>query len=282
MNAGWMNGKILDEKEMVLPVRDLGVLRGYGVFDFLRTYKKKPFHLEDHMVRLQHSASEIGMTIPYSLEELEKAMIDLLDYSDQDEVGLRIVCTGGFSRDSLTSKEGCNLFILMDPLKKFPPEYYRNGVKIITYKHMRFQPEAKSLNYIPAMEAMQEADEKGAVEALYCDEKGRLLEGTTSNVFIRKQGFWYTPGRDVLKGVTRQVIMNLIDPAELKAQDIHIGDLDGAEEVFITSSSKEIVPVTQVDELRFGDGAGPETKKLMQSFRQYVDSPEKWGSHGSL
>ena len=287
MSAGWMNGRIMDESEMVLPVRDLGILRGYGVFDFLRTYKKRPFHLEDHMMRLKNSADQIGLTIPYNVEELEEAMLDLLDHCDEEEVGLRIVCTGGLSKDSLTSRAGVNLFILLEPIKTPPAEWYRNGVKVISYSHKRYRPESKSLNYIPAIEAMHEAEKHGAVEALYCDDSGQISEGTTSNIFIRKDGLWLTPGRDILKGVTRQVILNLIDPDELQTRDLYLADLDKAEEIFITSSSREILPVNQLDERFFGECPGPETRKMIQAFKEYVNSPDKWAlspeaQHGSV
>jgi branched-chain amino acid aminotransferase len=221
------------------------------------------------------------------VEELEEAMLELLTHCGEDEVGLRIVCTGGLSKDSLSSREGGNLFILVEPIKIPPAEWYRTGVKIISYSHKRYRPESKSLNYIPAIEAMHEAEKHGAVEALYCDDRGQISEGTTSNIFIRKNGFWLTPGRDILKGVTRQVVLNLINEDELRTQDLYLDDLDQAEEVFITSSSREILPVNQVDERSFGDCPGPETRKMMKAFREYVNSPEKWAytretQHGSV
>ena len=276
MSVGWMNGRIMDDSEMFLPVRDLGILRGFGVFDFIRTYKKRPFHLEDHMLRLKNSADQIGLTIPYSVKELEEAMLDLLSHCDEDEVGLRVVCTGGLNRDSKTLHKGSNLFILVEALKIPPAEWYRTGVKVISYRHKRYRPESKSLNYIPAIEAMQEAERCGAVEAIYCDDKGQVSEGTTSNIFIRKNGFWLTPGRDILKGVTREVALILIKKEELLIRDIFLDDLKEAEEIFITSSSREILPVNQIDDKIPGDCPGPETRKMMKAFREYVNSPEKW------
>lgn len=276
MRVGWMNGKILKEEEMVLPVRDLGILRGYGVFDFLRTYGQHPFHLDDHLNRLKHSASQIALTIPYSLKEMEDAIRLVLKESDMEDAAFRIVCTGGASQDSMTSRQGVTMFILLDPIKIFPAEWYKNGVKIITYKHMRYRPETKSLNYIPAMEAMHLAEEAAAVEALYCDETKRILEGSTSNIFLCKNGRWFTPGRDILKGITRQVVINLIGKDNLHTGDLFLRDLIEADEVFITASSKEIMPVSQVDDHFYGKGPGPETLKLMTSFRDYVSSPEKW------
>ncbi len=183
MKMGWMNGRILKEEEMVLSVRDLGILRGLGVFDFIRTYDKKPFHLEDHLKRLEYSASQIGIKLPYSIIEIEQAMLEVLDYWDQKEAGLKIVCTGGTSLDKLKEKEGVNLFILADPLRTVPPEYYEKGVKVITYPHVRNHPEAKSLNYIAAMEAMGKAREESAEEALYMDKTGRVLEGNHLQLF---------------------------------------------------------------------------------------------------
>ena len=277
MSVGWMNGKIQKEEEMVLPVRDLGILRGFGVFDFIRTYNKIPFHLEDHIMRLQHSAEQIGLVIPYNIYEIEKAMLDVLKNSDLPEAGLRIVCTGGMSSTGLPSKDGANLFILADPLRTPPAEVYIKGGKVITYPHTRHNPEAKSLNYIAAMEAMSKAREEGAVEALYMDEHHRILEGTTSNFFVRKDGVWLTPGKEVLKGITRQVVLSLIPERELIYSDVYLTDLNEAEEVFITASSKEILPIVLVDDKPIGSGVpGPETLKLMAAFREYVNTPKKW------
>lgn len=278
MSIGWMNGEIRREEEMVLSVRDLGVLRGYGVFDFLRTYGKRPFQQEDHLGRLEHSAREIGLTLPYGRDRLKQAVAQVLEAFDGDEAGLRIVCTGGLSRDGLTSREGNNLFILADPVKVFPAELYRKGAKVITHRHRRYRPESKSLNYIPALQAMGKARDAGALEALYCDESDRILEGTTSNLFLWKDGFWRTPGRDILKGVTRQVVIKLIGLDQVRREDLTLTDLAEAEEIFITSSSKEVMPVTRVDDRSCGDGPGPETRRVMTLFQDYVTRPDKWFS----
>ncbi len=271
-----MNGSLMDDREMLLSVRDLGILRGLGVFDFIRTYNKKPFHLEDHIKRLQFSADRIGMKIPYSVDEIEQAMFQVLKHWEGEEAGLRIVCTVGSSLEKMTRRDGVNLFILADPLRTFPPEWYERGVKVITCSQVRNHPEAKSVNYIAAMEASARAREQGAEEALYTDKDGRVLEGTTSNLFLFRDGRWFTPCRDILKGVTRQVVMSLIGEERLSCRDITLQDISGAQEMFITSSSREILPVRFVNDHEFPDTPGPETEKLMQAFRAYVNTPEKW------
>ena len=271
-----MNGSLMDDKDMLLSVRDLGILRGLGVFDFIRTYNNKPFHLEDHIKRLQFSAGQIGMKIPYSIAEIEQAMFQVLQHWDGEEAGLRIVCTVGSSLEKMTQKDGVNLFILADPLRTFPRVWYEQGVKVITYPHVRNHPEAKSVNYIAAMEASAKAREQGAEEALYMDKNGRVLEGTTSNLFLYKDGSWLTPCRDILKGVTRQVVMSLIGEEQLSCSDITLQDITGAQECFITSSSREILPVRFVNDYEFSQTPGPQTREMMEAFRAYVNAPEKW------
>jgi branched-chain amino acid aminotransferase len=146
-----------------------------------------------------------------------------------------------------------------------PAEWYRDGVKIITFRTQRFIPDAKSINYIPATIAMQRARERDAVEAVYVDRRNRVLEGTTSNIFAKIGDELVTPGKGILMGITRQEILDLgrgITPVAVR--DLDIKDLLAASEVFITGSNKGLVPVVRVDDHQIGGGRpGPLTKRLM-------------------
>jgi len=275
MVTGWKDGRLLDTADMTLPVRDLGVLRGFGVFDYMRTYGGIPFHLKDHLERLMRSAGLIGLEVRFSAEDLEAAVLALMEASGLSDAGIRIVCTGGESPDGITPAGEGSVMILAESLHLFPREWYENGVGISTFCHTRYQPEAKTLNYIPAVAAQREAHASGGAEALYREADGRILEGTTSNIFLYSRGAWRTPGREVLEGITRRVVLNLLGE-RCVCGDLTMEDLREAEEVFLTSSNKEVLPVVRVDSQVFGSVPGPETRKVMAAFREYTASPDLW------
>jgi branched-chain amino acid aminotransferase len=153
-----------------------------------------------------------------------------------------------------------------------PAEWYAHGIKIITASLERLMPGAKSIDYIPAILALRRAAGENAVEAVYLDGHNHVLEGTTSNLFMFGDGKFITPDRGVLSGITRKVVLDLVQsrfPVELR--DISKNDLLAAREVFLCSSNKEVVPVVKVDEALIGDGKpGPNTGKVMSMFAEYT------------
>jgi len=245
-------------------VDDLAVLRGFGVFDLVRTYHGKPFFLKEHLERLHHSAAEIGLHVPWSHSELNEIVLDTLAKNNYPESNIRIVVTGGSSPDFTTPQNKPRLLVLVSPMPTLPESWYTDGVKLITRVTDRFKPGVKSINYIPATVALEEARRKGAIEALYLDREGYVLEGTTSNIFIFKGNTLVTPGRDILSGITRKVTLDVAATHfDVQIRDISRQELLGADEVFITGTNKGLVPVVRVDDARIGSGRpGPLTAKL--------------------
>ena len=266
----WVNGAFVSADEATLSIEDVGILRGYGVFDYLRSYDGKPYHLMDHLKRLQSSADQIGLDLPYDLEDVADITHQLIEKNQDPNVGIRFVLTGGYSSGSLIPDDKSSLMILIHPLSDLPPKLYQTGAKIITSRLQREFPTVKSTNYIGAIMAMREAKKAGAVEALYVDGAGQISECTRSNFFAVKDGRILTPDENLLPGITRQVVMGYaaeIAPFELAS--IHLDDLDSVDEVFITSSTKEVLPVIQIDDKVIRNGeVGPITQAVMARFKQ--------------
>jgi len=264
LSVYYVDGSFVPAEQAVIPVDDLAVLRGFGVFDLVRTYHGKPFFLKEHLERLYHSAAEIGLHVPWSHSELYEIVLDTLAKNNYPESNIRIVVTGGSSPDFTTPQNKPRLLVLVSPMPTLPESWYTDGVKLITRVTDRFKPGVKSINYIPATVALEEARRKGAIEALYLDREGYVLEGTTSNIFIFKGNTLVTPGRDILSGITRKVTLDVAATHfDVQIRDISRQELLGADEVFITGTNKGLVPVVQVDDARIGSGRpGPLTAKL--------------------
>lgn len=273
MGVYYIDGEYVSEEEAVLPVTDMAVLRGYGVFDFMRTYGGRPFHLQDHIRRLKHSAALVELGCPWSAEEITAVVSETLRRNDYEESGVRIVVTGGDSPDSITPVEKPRLMVLVTKLTPHPEKWYRDGVKIVTADLERYLPAAKSTNYTQAIVALRLAKKAGAIESIYLDRCRRVLEGTTTNFFAFIGGKLATPDAGILPGITRQTVLKVADGVfELEERKIAVEELRVADEIFISASTKEIVPVVEVDDIVVGDGRpGASTLKLMALFREYTD-----------
>jgi branched-chain amino acid aminotransferase len=270
----YLNGKYVPFDQACLPLHDLGIVRGYGVFDFLRTYNGVPFKLTEHVQRLQKSAKLIGLSLPWSTAEIEEITQNTLTHNHLPEANIRIVVTGGASADFITPLGQPSLMVIVTPVSEYPKEYYEQGIKVITVPIKRFIPKAKTLNYISAIGALQQAKQTNAVEALYVNSQGDVLEGTTTNFFVFRGSQLITPKEGILNGITRDVILELAkDRFEIVEQSIAYSQLNHCDEAFITSSTKEIMPVVQIDELNISQGKpGENTQTLMHLFQKYTKS----------
>lgn len=266
MRTYFVDGRYVDAENAMIPVDDLAVLRGFGVCDIIRTFDKKPYLLKEHIQRLEKSAIEIGLKLPWSKKEIAQIIIDTLEKNRLDaEANIRIVVTGGSSTDFFYPQDKPRLIVLITDLKPLPSEWYTNGIKVITRHEERSVPGAKVISYIPAALAMKEAQKKGAVESIYVNPNNEVMEGTTSNLFMVINGTLITPKEGVLNGVTRQAVISLAkNICPVKQDAISLKQFLNADEIFITGTNKGIVPVVQVDGKIIGTGKpGEVTKKLM-------------------
>jgi len=186
------------------------------------------------------------------------------------------VVTGGVADDLMSPPGAPSLAVMVTPFKSPPLELYRTGAKVTTVETMREMPTVKSLNYIGAVMATQKAKKAGAIEAVYKDAEGWVSEGTRSNLFALQGQTLITPEKDVLNGITRNVVMAIVQQQmqgeiEMAMGTLHYDELIAADEVFITSSGKDVLPIVAVDEHEIGDGKpGAVSVKLVRLFEDYV------------
>ncbi|MGD0397286.1 MAG: aminotransferase class IV [Syntrophobacteraceae bacterium] len=275
MDTYYIDGKFVSDDNSLISARDIVVLRSFGVFDFLITYNKRPFHLEEHVERLANSARCIGLQIHHTNSEICEIVQETVKRNRHHmESGIRIVYTGGISSDGLTPEGRGILMVMVTPKHELAPELYTDGAKIITVGVERFLPSAKSTCYLSAVHAVQQAKKQKAVEAVYVDRNNRILEGCTSNFFFFKNNRLVTSHRDILPGITRSVIFELAkDFYGVETRDIDSSELYDMEEAFITASNKEVMPIVKVNDLQIGNGrVGEHTRRIMQLFRDYTNS----------
>lgn len=270
----YVNGNFVPADQATLPVNDLSIVRGYGVFDYTRSYDGKPFKLHEHILRLERSAKAIQLALPWTTQELETIVQATFERNGYPDAGIRIVVTGGPSDDFMTPHNQPSLMVMITPIKGSAAQQQAEGVKITTVEMDRILPTVKSINYMGAVMAVEAAKRQGAVEAVYRTRDGRLTEGTRANLFAFRGNQLITAKEEVLAGITRAVVMEIAeDDFEVVERELYYADLQQYDELFITSSTKEILPVIQVDEQTIANGQpGPKTQKLIDLFRAYVES----------
>jgi branched-chain amino acid aminotransferase len=272
-NIYYVDGKYVSADQAVIPVDDLAIVRGIGVFDLLRTYNGKPIFIKEHVQRLYQSALAINLDLPWSQEEICRVVQTTLDQNNLGEANARIIVTGGSSSDFITPEGNPRLIVLVTPLPRLPAWWRTKGVNVITLREKRKFPGAKSIDYLAATMALRKAKQKDAIEAIYLDDQGRALEGTTSNLFLFCNDTLVTPGSGMLSGITRKVILEITKAAfAIEIRDVQIKELLSASEVFITGTNKGLVPVVRIDDVVIGDGRpGEKTVEVMTLLEQHYE-----------
>jgi len=272
--AQWyIDGRWVHPHEATISINDTAILRAYSVFESLRTYDRRPFHLDEHLARLYRSAELIDLDIPYTREQIAAVVREVIARNAYKHATIRIFVTGGETEDSILPSGKPALVVLITPLGERDMQRFANGVKMITTHLQRIMPEAKTNNYVAAVRALKEAARHNAADAFFVNEQGHVLEATRSNFFIFRGDTLVTPRQSILIGVTRNVVLNLArDRFAVEERPILLDELSLVDEAFITSSSKEILPVVQIDDLVIGDGKpGPRTYELEQRFIDMIE-----------
>jgi len=256
-----------------LPLNDLGILRGYAVFDFLRTYNGKPFLFNEHWARFKRSAHLVGLSIPIAKSVALQLMVRLMKKYGVKNASFRLVLTGGSTINGMTSTAPL-FYILYESLHTLPASVYTKGAKLITQEYLRPFPGAKTTHYLMAITLQGKKRRASAVEVLYVHNK-LVYEASTSNIFIISKGALVTPKDSVLPGITRALVIKLARTLKLKIVErpVLVKELFTADEVFITATNKELTPIVAVDRREVGGGVpGPVTQQLLRAYRQYCSS----------
>jgi branched-chain amino acid aminotransferase len=280
----WLDGKWYDRDTAMVSVYDHGLLYGDGVFEGIRVYGGKIFRLAEHLDRLYDSAHAIWLTIPIPKEELTAVTEEAVRRSGIAEAYIRHVVTRGVGDLGLDPRK-CprpSVIIIVDTIKLWPEEVYENGLRVVTAgtpipQRESLSPRVKSLNYLPHILAKIEGIQAGADEVIMLDSSGSVAEGSGQNIFVVKQGRLRTPPphAGILKGVTRDVVIELAQAAGHEVQESMLNryDLYTADEAFLTGTATEIVAIRQVDGRLVGPGkAGAITRDLRARFQALVRS----------
>lgn len=271
-NFCYLNGQILPFEKAQIALNDLGLLRGYAVFDYLRTYNCKPFALAEHFARLQKSAKAIRIPLEMTLTEVEEIIEELLywRFDKSKEAAFRLLLTGGFSENGSKASTP-NFAILTENFSPPPDSHYYEGVKLLLHPYRREMPTIKTTNYLQMYLRQEEMFAEGATDLLYHFE-GKVSECTRNNFFIIKDKKLITSNQDILEGITRQFIIEIAkQELEVEIRPVLLEELSSAEEAFKSGTSNELTPITQIDNQSIGNGKpGKITKNLHQKFKEFA------------
>lgn len=263
----FVNNQFLEEDKATLQVGDLAIQRGYGIFDFFRTSNNIPLFLNDYLDRFFSSATMMRLQPVKSREELTVIIYELIKRNNLDESGIKIILTGGDSPDGYNMATP-NLIILEQKLPVTPPDKFRNGIKIITYEYQRDLPEIKSINYLMGVWLQQKVNDQQAEDVLY-HKQGVVSEFPRSNIFIvTHDKEIVTPSNNILHGITRKKLLELAAAKyKVAVREVTIEEVKNAAEVFMTSTTKRLLSISQVDDTIIGNGiAGEITLLLSKDF----------------
>lgn len=278
-----VNGRLLDSEHAVISVFDHGFLYGEGVYEVLRTYDGEPFLFERHMRRLRASAELIRLPIPFDDGEFDTRIRSTMAAAglgtDGREAYIRVLVTRGVGEISY-DPDACHspsVVIIVKPHVDAPVSAYTDGVMVSLVGILRnhpgsVSPTIKSNNLLNNALGNQEALRNGAFEAVMRNYRGEIAECSTANIFIVRDGVALTPPIDagLLAGITREFLFEVADAVGVptREQVMHDADLLGADEAFLTSTTRELVPIVRVDSHVIGAGTpGPITTKLLDAFR---------------
>jgi branched-chain amino acid aminotransferase len=273
----YINGRLVPEEDAVVSVYDHGFLYGDGVYETMRSYAGEVFMMEEHLARLERSAALTGLVLPMGRGETGAAVHETLEANSLSDAYIRISVTRGPGPPGLDPAlcKRPTFVIYTGEITGYPAGFYERGVSMIIPRTRRnlkeaLDPMIKSHNFLNNILAKREAIEAGAYEALMLNHRGFLTEGTVCNVFFAKGGVLHTPsvGCGILDGITRAHVIGLAAKAGIKVVEGEFTkeDIYGADEVFITNTTMEVMPVSRIDGKTFG--VGGTTRLLMKAYRE--------------
>jgi branched-chain amino acid aminotransferase len=295
----YLNGKIVPSKEAAVSVFDHGFLYGDGIYETMRVYDGVVFKLDEHLRRLYRSASLIGLSIPLNSDHLKIALYETLIANAFRNAYVRLTISrgpGGVGLDPDLCPDP-TIVIIAQEFKEYPRAFYDKGIALIIAETKRnlkeaINPQIKSLNFLNNILAKIEAKKTDAYEAIMLNSNGKLTEGTISNVFFYRDTILCTPSVDcgILDGITRRMIIELALRKDLKVKEGKFTkkDICSAEEVFLTNTTMEVMPVSKIDDQIYP--VGSISKLLRKIYRQEVNAyiatvkaegPSLWGQSDS-
>lgn len=266
----YFNGAIIPVEQASVKINDLALLRGYGLFDYFRTYNGVPFQWDWYWARFSRSAEVLRLPVAMTQAQTAEVLTELYRLADKPDIAYRFVLTGGYSPDSVSVVKP-NFLIIAENLPKDNPEGHYRGIKVVPYEFVRDLPELKSTNYLHMVRLAAEMKSQGAADLLY-HKDGEVSELTRSNFFIFKGNTLITPEQNILHGITRRVVLELAEKEfRIEVRPLLFEELEEADEAFTTSTTKWVMPVVQIGRQIVGDGKpGERTLKLLEQFEDLV------------
>lgn len=287
----YLNDRLVNKKDAVVSVYDHGFLYGDGIYETMRVYNGVVFMFDEHLERLSRSADLIALKLPKKNEDIKTAVYRTLQANGYSDASVRISVTRGYGETGLDPDlcENPTFVIMAHRFKNYPDQCREEGVKVMVAETRRnyckaLNPQIKSHNFLNNILARIEAKSGDYFEAIMLNYEGVLAEGTVSNIFFIKHGKLYTPSVDIgiLDGITRSIIMELAGKVGRSVNEgrFSSNDIKMADEVFISNSLMEIMPVTVIGDKKVAGGdVGSLTMALLKAYREkvraYVDRTEK-------
>lgn len=277
-----INGRVTSAARALVPAFDRGFIYGDSAYETLRCYGGVPFMFRQHWARLRASCSRLGIGFPWSAASQESHLLRLLRRAGLDSAHVRIVVTRGVGQIRMAPEEGlrANLLFYALPFRPLPDEAYRTGARVALVARRRnpiaaLDPRIKSSNLLNNVLASIEASRRRAFEAIMLNADGFLAEGASSNLFLVRRGAVLTPPLEegILSGITRAIILRVASQEGTPLRERHLRERDlwSADEVFITSTLKEVLPVRSCNGRRVGGGRpGPVTTRLLEAYRKFT------------
>ncbi|MBU1042831.1 MAG: branched-chain-amino-acid transaminase [Candidatus Omnitrophica bacterium] len=276
----YLDGKLFNKENAKISVFDHGLLYGDGVFEGIRSYGSLVFKLNEHVDRLYESAHTIMLQIPINKKQMIKAIIDTLKVNKLKDAYIRVVVTRGVGDLGLDPRKckTATIIIITDNIVLYPKELYQKGMEIITVPTVRnlvnaIDPQVKSLNYLNNIMAKIEATNSGYQEAIMLNSMGLVAECTGDNIFLIKNKQLYTPPQSMgtLRGITRDAVIEIAKKSKIKTHESMLTrhEVFNADELFLTGTAAEIIPVVKVDGRLIGNGKpGKITLSLLNGFNK--------------
>lgn len=265
-----INGELQSSQTASIGISDMALNRGYGVFDFFKVLQGTPLYIDAHLQRLFHSARQMHLQISEDALAWKTIIQQLMQANKVQDAGVKILVTAGYAANGY-SIASPNIIITTQALPTKKEEDYSKGISVLTHEYQREMPDVKSINYTRGIWLLPRLEASGASDVLYY-ANGLVSESPRSNVFIvNRNGELLTPEYNMLKGVTRQQVLSIASHyVAVSCTNVAITDLRNATEVFITSTTKGILPVTRIDGQAVANGLpGRVTHLLMKALHEH-------------
>lgn len=268
-----INGEIKKTTEPLLKLNDLGLLRGYGVFDFFPIQQSQPVFFSDYWNRFRNSALQMRLPFEWNQLEFSRQLDRLIQKNELTDGYCRLLLTGGYSSNGFLPDGPPNFIVITQGPILYPEKDYTLGIKLITLQYAREYPQIKSINYMSVLLQRDRIREEAADDVLYLSGD-KITESSRSNFFIiDKNGILKTPAHDILSGITRGKVLELAAKImDVEVTDVSIDDVKKAQSAFVTSTTKKIMPVTCIDDFIINDGhILPIISKLQEALKEHVN-----------